>query len=381
MATANSPQMSAAQANALSRQLIIGNSQKMIQQIASATFNPTQNPILNIAPRNVGMILGFYVRVTAGVTNGATTQANRTNFGSANLVKNFTYTDLQNIQRINTSGAHIALLDAVRQGFVFGGSYAPNVPMSFGNNMAPFAGGATIAANGTDTVTHTYYLPLAYSSQDFRGAVWANIINATQNLAIQINTTPFVGATDPLNAIYSGNAAGAYTNNVTVTVYQVYYDQIPMANGQPVLPVQDLNTVYDLKFTAVNGLTAGTDFPTPYSNYRRFLSTIVTYDNGGAYNPGTDINYFALVGANSVQLFKYDPLVASIMARQAVMCDMPTGTYLFDSRDKPLDTINYGNLELVMNPVTVGANSQAIFMYESFMDAQVIANASSLASA
>jgi len=379
--SAPTSQVSPAQANMLARQLIIANGQKMIQQIATSTFNPTQNPIMNIAPRNVGLILGFIVRVSAGVTNGASTTATRTNFGSSNLVKNFTYTDLQNIQRINTSGAHIALLDAVRQGFVYGGAYAPNIPMSFGNVMAPFSGGATIAANGTDTVTHTYYLPLAYSSQDFRGAVWANIINATQNLSIQINTTPFVGATDPLNAIYSGNANGAYTNNVTVTVYQVYYDQVPMANGQPVLPVQDLNTVYDLKFTAVNGLTVGVDFPTPYSNFRKFLSTIVTYDNGGTYNAGTDINYFMLQGANSVQLFKYDPLIASIMARQSVMADMPTGTYLFDSRDKPLDTKNYGNLELVINPVSVGSNSQAIFMYESFMDAQVIADASSLASA
>lgn len=375
------PSMSPQQQNALARQLVLANSQKMVQQIYTGTVSPTAQPIVNVQPRNVGLIIGFMVRVSAGVTNGATTQANRTNFGSANLIRNFTYTDLQNIQRINTSGAHLALLDSVRQGFVYGGAYAPQVPMSYGNNMAPFAGGATIAANGTDTVTHTYYVPLAYSSADLRGAVWSNIVNATQNLAIQINPTPFVGATDPLNAIYSGNAAGGYTDNVTITVYQVYLDQIPMSNGQPVLPTLDLNTVYDIKFTAVNGLTAGIDFPTPYSNYRRFLSTIVTYDNGGAYNAGTDINYFSLVAANSTQLFKYDPLIASIMARQSIMADMPSGTYLFDTRDKPLDTITYGNLELVINPITVGANSQAIFMYESFMDATVIANASSLASA
>lgn len=369
------------QQNNIASQLVRANSQKMVQQVYTGTFNPTNNPIVNIQPRNVGLILGFIVRITGGVTNAAGTQAVRTNFGSANAIKNFTYTDLQNIQRINTTGSHIALLDSVRQGFAYGGAYAPNLPMSYGNNLAPFAGGATIAASATDTITHTYYVPLAYSSSDLRGAVWSNIVNATQNLQIQVNTTPFVGATDPLSACYSGNAGGGWTNNVTITVYQIYLDQIPTANGQPVLPIQDLNTVYDIKYTAVNGLTAGIDFPTPYSNYRKFLSTIVTYDNGGTYNPGTDINYFSLVAANSTQLFKYDPLIASIMARQSVMADMPTGTYLFDTRDKPLDTITYGNLELVINPITVGANSQAIFMYESFMEAQVIANASSLASA
>jgi hypothetical protein len=53
-----------------------------------------------------------------------------------------------------------------------------------------------------------YFIPLAYSSNDLRGAVYTNVVNATQNLQITINKTPFVLATDPTNAVYSGNGTG-----------------------------------------------------------------------------------------------------------------------------------------------------------------------------
>jgi hypothetical protein len=365
--------------NAQQRAAVLGMGQKMTQLIRTVSVNPANENIVNIPPRNVGLILGFIVEVSGGVTNGAATVANRTGFGSANILKRVTFTDLQNVQRVQTSGRHLALLNSARQGFAFGGAYAPNLPMGYGNNWSPFAAPATIAADADATVRHTYWVPLAYSSADLRGSVYAGIVNATMQLQLDINQNPFVGATDALDAVYSGNANGAWDGDVTINVYQVYIDQIPTMNGAPVLPLLDLNTIYDIKETALTGMAEGQDFPVAYANFRAFLSTFAIYDNGGQFNSGSDINYWSLVSANSTQLFKYSPNIAALLARQTFMADPPPACYYFDHRDKPLDTITYGNLELNLNAIDVQANAKLIMGFEAFQSVTQIPNASSLA--
>jgi hypothetical protein len=373
------PALVAMQQNAAARKIVLDNSVLMVQQISSTSVNPANQNVLNIQPQNVGLTLGFMVIVSCAVTNGATTAANLTPLGISNLVQNFTYTDLQNINRIQTTGAHIALLNSAKQGFAFGGNYAPNIPIGIGgNNFGVFSGPATIAATVGANLRMNYFLPLAYSSNDLRGAVYTNVVNATQNLQITINKTPFVGATDPTNAVYSGNAAGVYNGNVTVTVYQVYRDQIPTSGNQPILPIGDLNTVYDLKNTALTGMVVGQDFPFAFPNMRQFNSVLAIYDNGGVLNPGTDINYWSLVSANATQIFKLDPLTATLFARQTFMGDPPLGTYYFDFRNKPIDTISFGNMTLNLNASTVGAASSLIVLTEAFQQVQAIPYASSL---
>lgn len=374
--------MAAYQQNAAARKIVLDNSVLMVQPIQSVTVNPANNNVLNVVPQNVGLTLGFLVIVSAGVTNGAGTVANLTPLGAANLVSNFTYTDLQNVNRIQTTGAHIALLNTVKQGFGFGGNYAPNIPVGIGgNNFSVFSGPATIAAAGTANLRMNYFIPLAYSSSDLRGAVYTNVVNATQNLQITLNKTPFVGAVpanDPTPAVYSNNAAGAYTNNVTVTVYQIYRDQIPTAGNQPILPIMDLNTVYDLKNTATSGVVVNQDFPFAFPNMRQFNSVIAIYDNGGTLGAGADINYWSLVSANATQLFKLDPLTATLFARQTFMGDPPLGTYYFDFRNRPIDTISYGNMTLNLNANTVNAGASVQFLTEAFQQVQAIPYASSL---
>jgi hypothetical protein len=369
--------------NANQRAAVIGMSQKMTQLIRTVSVDPDTDPIITVNPRNVGLILGFIVKVSGGVTNGATNGATRTGFGSANAMKNITFNDLNNVQRINTSGYHLALLNSARQGFGFGGCYAPNLPMSFGQNWAPFSGPATLAADATGTLTHSYYVPLAYSQSDLRGSVYANIVNATMQLQIELtNSADLFVATgaDPLGAAYTGNTNGFWTSTVTVEVYQVYLDQIPTIQGQPVLPILDLNTIYDIKLTSLNGMSAAQDFPVPYANFRAFLSTFAIYDNAGVFNSGSDVNYWSLVSANSSQLFKMGPDVAALLARQTFMADPPPGVYYFDHRDKPLDTITYGNLELNLNAITVTNSTARLIMgYESFQQVSQIPVSSSLA--
>jgi hypothetical protein len=376
MAQAPNPMMM----NINNRNIVVGNSQRICQQIFSGAVNPNTQPIVNVSPRNVGLLLGFIVEVEGGVTNGATDTATRTGLGSANVVQNFTFNDLNNVQRINTTGWHIAMLNSARQGFGFGGAYAPNLPMGFGNNWTPFSGPATIAGAATGTVKHTYHVPIAYSPTDLRGAIYSAIVNATMNLQITIanNDQLFVGTTGVLNAAYSGNANGGWTNNVQVTVYQVYLDQLPVANGAPILPMMDLNTIYDLKNTTQSGIVANQDFPVSYANFREFLSTMPVFDNGDQFNAGSDVNTWALTAANSFNLFKVSADIAALEARQTFMADPPAGVYYFDHRRKPINTITFGNMELNLNASTVNSGARLVVGFESFQNTTQIPVSGSL---
>jgi hypothetical protein len=374
MAGAPAPQVDPRVLNMQQRAAVLSNAIEMTQPLQSFTVDPAQQQVFNIQPRNVGILKGFIIEVTATVTNGATTVANRTGFGSANLLRNITFNDLNNNVRVNVPGWYLAMLDSARQGWAYGGAYANNLAMGYGNNWNVNQGPATIAATADASVRHIYYLPLAYSPDDLRGAIYSGVVSAQMNLQLTFNNTPFVGATDPLNAIYSGNAGGGYKagagDPVSVQVYQVYLDQIPMMNGAPILPMQDLNTVYELKSTAFTGVAQGQDFPLPYSNFRDFLSTMVLYDNGGVYNTGSDISYLSLVSANTTNLWKVSPEIAALQARQTFMADPPPGLYYFDSRKRPINTLAFGNMAININATTVNANAAVIVGYEAFAQIQ-----------
>jgi hypothetical protein len=373
------------QQNDALRRFVVANSVKMEQQIFSQNVDISQQTTINIAANSIrfaGLLLGFIVEVSGNVTNGATTAANLTPHGTANLVKQFRFDDLSSYTRIQTSGRHLAMLNTVRQGFAYGGAYAPNLPIGYGNNFDVFEGPATLAASATGDLRQVYYMPVAYAPNDLRGSIYMATTGASMNLQIELNDTPF-GATgaNPLNLVYTGNAAGDWTNNVTVTVYQVYLDQIPRDpnSGQPILPGLDLDTVYDLKETTFVGVSAAQDFPMAYSNYRAFLSTILIYDNGGTFNAGSDVNYFSLASANFTNLFKYTPEIAALKARMAIMADFPDATYLFDSRDTPINTINFGNMELNINASVANAGARCVVGYEAFARIGQLKTASSLA--
>lgn len=376
-ATMNDAQQRANQ-NAAARSILLQNSVRMVQQIGSQTVNPANVNVLNFNPRNVGLTLGFLVVTTANILNTAGAGLTLSPFGSANLLKQITYTDLQNLNRVQTSGAHLAMLNSAKQGFVFGGAYAPNVPLGYGNNFDVQDGAATIAASGNSKVKSMLWVPLAYGANDLRGSCYTNVVNATQNLQIVLNQNPVsADGSDKYNTVYYGNAAG-YSGNVTVTVYQIYRDQIPFSNGIPILPVDDLNVVYDIKQTTLSGVVANADFPFAYPNMRQFLSTIAIFQNGATIGYGADVNYWSITSANATELLKATPDVIALFARQTFMADPPAGAYYFDHRDKPIDTITFGNMALNLNASTANAGASVAVLTEAFQQTNQIPYAASL---
>lgn len=377
---------SAAQLNAMARAIVLDKALDCFQQVAQITIAApgTTNNVWNVSPRMVGLIKGFLLKITGTIANSDNANsASITKFGPANVVSQVTFSDLQNNTRIQTTGWHLNIVDTVKRRRVFGAANTTDTPIGYGSNFGPIACANTIAHNANIPFSMYYYIPLAYSDDDLRGAIYANIVNATMNLGITLNPAPgVIVPTDPVSAMFTlptGSTGAVTLSNVTMTLYQSYLDQIPMTNKGPVLPTLDLSSIYELKQTALSPLTVAQDFPIPFANFRDFLSATLVFDNGGTFNNGTDINYLALQAANFVNISKMDPITAALRARNYIGDDMPSGVYYFDYRRKPISTVQYGNMELILNPSAVNAGAQVLMGFEDMALMNALTGAGSLA--
>lgn len=114
--TAAQAAQAAAQANAAARAAVLGNAIEALAVVFSqAGINPAAQNVVNITPRNVGLIRGFYVHVATSFTTGITTTLTRTTMGPANLLSLVTFNDLSNQQRINCGGWYLPYLDTQRR--------------------------------------------------------------------------------------------------------------------------------------------------------------------------------------------------------------------------------------------------------------------------
>lgn len=415
MATAANQQMNAEQMNSLLRANVVHNAIEDRQIIFSQTItSPAAAGAMTIPVRPVGLVLGFFVEVTATITNASgATAITPTDFGGWNLFEGISFVDLNNYTRIQTDSKHIAMLNMVRgrAPYMSAGYSAGNIagsqatagwdcPAALGPNWSPWYTAPSIAGtSGTGTVKAVFYIPLAYSKNDLRGSIYAGVINATMQLVFTwAGTTKAVSVAsgDSTNALYTGQA-GATISSATVVVTQHYYDQLPLIGsgqpnaGYPNLPLIDTNTAYDIKMTYLTSLANGQDFAIPFTNYRQFLSNILVYNdgtstNGGrpkqAFNTTSNLNYIGLQTANYYYPLKNSAQLQAGLQRNITQSDLPPSTYYFNFRDKPISTTQQGNQQIVLNPANLGS-TQAPYVLsyiEDFGVQAVLTQAGSLAS-
>lgn len=389
---------SPAQVNAQARALINALGVPREQGIFTQTFTvaagqlAASQPVVSVQPRMVGLCRGFIVKVAATITNGSAVQIDIGDFGPSNVLSQIVFNDLQNNTRIQTSGRHLSAINTQKQRRPYSTSLVKDTgfayPIGYGANATGQIGApATIPAGGSAVVTMWYYVPLSYSDKDLRGAVYLNVVNATAQLNLTFNPTPVVdNGADSTSALYVGDIAGstalAVMSSATITVYQDYIDQLPVGQNGVILPPLDLATIYDIKETTLTAFVAGQDFPIQYANFRDFLGSTLVYINtaaGGLRGNGSEINYFALQSANFTNLWKRNPDRVAQMVRNTLQVDPPLGMWYFSSRERPISTQQYGNMELVINPITAGAGAYCFFGTEAFAMLNNVVGAGSLA--
>jgi hypothetical protein len=400
------PAQQAQQINLAARQAIKNSAVKMMQPLATGQIVPQNNPVLTIQPRNVGLILGFWVNVVHTIQNNNAIQLVLTDFGPLNALSQIQFNDFNNTVRIQTAGWHLGLINSIRFRRPSGAALlnsAMDSPVNYGDNFSGANGGGcisapeVIAAGGSGTVSMWYYVPLSYSDDDLRGAIYANVVNATSQLILTMPgfasglVAVQMGADSTLS-MYQGGAAGdvsqAVITNTSYNIFQYYFDQLPISKSGVLLPITDLATVYELKFTLQNSVSQLQDFGYQYANFRNFLSTIAVWVNGAGTpgtvpatpirTGGTDVAYWSLQAANTTNIWKKSPALLANEFRNFFQTDLPPGCYYFGSRMRPIVTTQYGNMQLILNATIANPGNYQLIGVEDFAMIQTLSMAGSL---
>jgi hypothetical protein len=394
------------QQNLMARQMVIRQAVDMWLPIFTRTYSASNNQgpgtIDNVPLRNVGLIKRLLIKVTAGVSHTGAMQLSAN--GLSNFFSNITFTDLSNQTRINTTGWHLSAISSAKRRRPYGAaaqldnpspywsSVDPNFdaggvsfnPMGFGNNNdAIFAPYKLTAAELPNFPLVMYFeVPFSYTDHDLRGAIYANVTNATMNLQFTVNPQMFnaSGGAQSHQGIYITPAGTAILEGFTVQVYQNFLDQLPIAQqGGPILPLLDLSTAYLLNNTAVSGIVVNQDNPIPFANFRDFMSILMIYNDPAEYTTTECIDYLALQSANYTNILRLDASTNYFLSRLILGDDFPLANFYFDFRHKPVSTIQYGNMEMIVNPNTVSSPATSILVgFESLALINMITQAGSL---
>jgi len=378
------------QQNAMIRQLLKRAAVERVLPLPAVALSAQQaagtTPV-NITPLFVGFLKKFIIEITGTMNNtDGVNAANLSDIGLANLIGSISFTDLQQTVRSQTTGWHLDFLFRAKHRWSSTGailSTAMNQSGNFGNNFGVVVPPTAVAHNTSSAFRMVWELPVCYSDDDLRGGVWLGVVNATAQLQIQMTTTPFAASgVDSTLAAWKGAAGNI--SGVTIQVYQVFLDQVPQQGGIPLLPPLDIQTMYELKNTVnPTAYQVGQDNPISYGNFRKFMSTFLIYNDNPAADAGrvggTDINYFALQSANVTNFWKKFPLQVARESRVLTLQDLPLGCYYFSHRRAPIDTIAYGNVQLVENPSTAAAGAYGLIGWEDFAPLNAVRQASSLA--
>lgn len=368
--------------NMSARQAVLASAREM-WQITNTNTAAVINVPQNIPLRNIGMTKRLLLEVTGTVTAGAAETLNLTRWGAANIFSQVIVTDLANYNRIQTSGWHLYALASLRRQFAYGAAFLNDAPVNLASNLQVNNCPPTVVSGTPQTFRMFFELPLAYADNDLRGAIYSAVVNATWQVSYTINPNFFVGsAADGTNAVFKSNLAAplATLTGVTIKTHQIFLDQLPFAsNGQPILPYFDLATGYLIQnSTITNPPQVGTDYPIQYPNFRSILSATLQIDNNGTQNPGTDINYIGIQAANLVYLLQVDPFTISLKTRNTIADDLPPGNYYLETRQAPINTTAYGNMQIVLNMSSVPGNFACGIGWEMMAIINSVAGASSL---
>ena len=400
MAQAMSAQQQAQMAyqqNMAARLAVLQMAQNMWQIISTTTVAlPAYGTVFNIPIRQVGLTKRFLVEVAFTFAQSAAETQTLSKLGPANIFSNITLNDLSNYTRVNTAGWHLFMLACMKQAFFTGPAGqgkqdfqpAPSVFGTAYTNDSPIqakAGAAVISAPTPVTVAQSgrmfFEVPVSYSDSDLRGAIYTSVVSATMYLQMTLNPNFAVGsAGDDTLAVYKSSTATdlGKINSMTITVYQNYLDQIPLGQNGPVLPAQDISKMYLLTNGSFTGLVGGQDFPITFPNFRAWQSLMAIYDNVGVTSYGTDVSMFQLQTANLANIRQIDPFTQLLFQRMMLKNDFTAGAYYFDFRDKPINTNQFGNMQITIRP---SASTGTLFVgYEGIGIANQVINAGSIPS-
>lgn len=355
-----SPQQ-AVQQNAALRGALLASAPPMRKQLPTIS-NGVAGQTSRVKLFNVGITtrLLLDVTMTYDVVTAAMVATAKNPFNVMSRVK---ITDFDGTDRVNCSGYQLFVLNCVRRrqryGYNNGSANAVlNLPAS------------TLTVGVARTLRFLIEVPLAFDpSNDLRGALLTQTAVGEAWLSIDWNSVT-VSATANDDAVFT-SATGTLANvSFAVTVFQEYI--LPQAiNGQTPLPTFDLMTVYEINgaVRSTDNIGVGIEKLFNFPNVRSVIGAYFNYLNNSILQAATtDITRFRLIANGNNVMKEYGPADKLFEQRIYMLdgTDIAAGTYFELSRQKPIETALYGNVQFGITPATATGVTNFEVLWESF---------------
>ncbi len=357
---------SPAQQNAMARMMLLSQGLRFTKILPGVTQgNPILGQQVRIPLDRIGVTTGVTLMFT--VPLDVTAAATQSQFGPWNFVSQLEYVDFAGVRHIQTTGAHLHILNSIKAGRSLGNSQkmAGYVSSETGIDTDLLAL-PTAVANAN--AYFTLYVPLAYDpSSDLRGAVLAqtdrgeHYINVTF-VSAAVGADPFVF---PYTAGTVALQAGA---QIGVSAFQHYI--MPQGGVAPDnIPMIDLSTIYEIQGNLFDNANIAAGLPkyTNWPNNRAVLSSLSLFNQGatGGQLNGTDLQRITLLVNGNTNVREQTPALLRLMMRDMMGFDFPNGVYYFGARTQPITTQLYGNVQTKWDVLTAGAGTYIQSQFES----------------
>jgi hypothetical protein len=362
--TAAQQQQAAYNANMSARASLLSTGVAMVKKLPLVTMGLGQQ--VQIPGQRMGVTTGFWLQCTANITV-ATAAATLSPMGPWNIFNRILYTDFAGTNRVNTNGISLYAMQCVKHNDLSGNAVA-GVIDNIGNVDTDILTAPT--AVGTFNVYFDIWVPLAYDPKsDLRGAILTQTVVGDHYITLQ--TAAALGG-DPFLCPYSSTNANLTLNSLSIEAFQHYIQPQNLNPSNPLagLPSIDLSTVYYIEgnYTQNQNISAGGSTYINYPNNRSVLSSLLIFENGGGFTlNGADITNVVLIANSNTNLREMNPRLVRAGMRAQLGGDLPSGIYYIGSRQQPILTNLYGNVQLKLDVATVNSGTtQFISQYESF---------------
>ena len=334
--------------NAMDRQTLLTTGVRVRANLG--TFSGyTAGQRASIKLRNVGIMTGIFVRVTAILDITAAMTASP--FAPYTMLSKTEMQDYNTTLRVSANGPLLYSMNSVRHGRPWLGAGQGLVDTS--QVVVP------TATNAAATYQYSFYLPLAVDPhRDLTGSILAQTVVGEQYLNLTVNPT-LIG--DVLSPYTAGTAT------LTSVTFDVWQDYIQPQNAA--VPLMDLNTVYEFQgnYQTTQNVGASLQAYIDYPNVRTVRGMYLGFVNNGGVTPnGTDILSLTQIANGNTNMREEDPLIVRATMRSILGGDLPAGLYYIGNRSNPISTFIYSQVqERIIFNSTVSGNSYIFYGFES----------------
>jgi hypothetical protein len=362
-----------AQANATMQNLqaranLIQTGVAMVKKLPLVTMGLGQQ--VQIPGLRMGVTTGFLLQCALNVTI-ANAAAVPSGLAPWNIFNRVQYTDFAGVNRINTNGISLFAMQAVKHNELTGNAI-PGVLTNIGAIDSDIL--VVPTGVGTANIYFDVWVPLAYDPKsDLRGGILTQTVVGDHYVTLQ---TCNALSGDPVVSPYTSAAGNLTFNSLSIQPFQMYIQPQNLNPSNPLagLPAIDLSTVYYVEGnyqTPAGSISAGGSTFINYPNNRSILSGLFIFENGGAFTVnGTDLSMLTLIANANTNLREMNPRLIRAGMRAQVGADLPQGIYYIGSRQQPILTSLFGNVQLKFDVANVNVGTtQILSQFESFAPA------------